>query len=120
MWTNRRGQAAAEYAVLAAVVAAVLIGMQIYLKRGLSGRIRGAADSIGAQYAPKDTTYSYTTTVSGTTTTEAKLLKNQPIDDQGNLGSLIETTTTIERPGEVTTRTGSETVGALSGKKLWD
>jgi len=107
-----------EYALLGAVLVAVLIGMQVYLKRGLSGRMRGAADSLGEQYAPKNTTYSYTTTVSSNVTTTAELLPNQDIGG-GKTGSVMNTTTKIEGDGDTTTRTGSETVGAL-GKSLWD
>lgn len=40
------GQSTAEYAVLVALVAAAIIAMQVYLKRGLQGRIRDLADQI--------------------------------------------------------------------------
>jgi len=36
-----------EYAVLIVVIIAALLGMQIYLKRAISGRWREAADSLG-------------------------------------------------------------------------
>jgi len=43
---RRVGQSTAEYAVLLAVVAAAIISMQIYIKRGVQGRIRDLSDQI--------------------------------------------------------------------------
>lgn len=40
------GQSTTEYAVLLAVVAAALVAMQVYIKRGIQGRIRDLADQI--------------------------------------------------------------------------
>jgi len=36
-----------EYSMLIAIVVAALVGMQIYLKRAVSGRWRQAADTFG-------------------------------------------------------------------------
>jgi len=46
--------ATVEYAFLIAVVVAALLGMSIYLKRGLSGRWRQVGDAFGhgRQYEP--------------------------------------------------------------------
>ena len=43
-----------EYSMLVAIVVAALLGMQIYLKRAISGRWRQAADTFGYGriYAP--------------------------------------------------------------------
>lgn len=46
MW-NRKGQNVAEYSVLIALVIGAAIVMQIYVKRGLQGRVRDGVD-----YAP--------------------------------------------------------------------
>lgn len=62
----RRGQSTAEYAILAAVVIAALLTMQIYMKRGMQGKLREATDQIGEQFAPKKTTYDYTFTTDST------------------------------------------------------
>lgn len=106
------GQTAVEYAVILTVVIAALITMQMYLKRSLSGQIRSAADSIGEQYAPTKTTVDMTTTVSSKTTTTSVLKKQQDIGDS-KTGDVMETTTKVD--AEKTTKTGSETVGALEG-----
>ena len=46
----RNGQSTLEYAILIAVVVAAAIGMQIYVKRGLQGRLRQSAEQVGDQF----------------------------------------------------------------------
>ena len=41
---RRRGQSVTEYAIVFSVVAAAVIGMQIYLKRGLQAKEKGTVD----------------------------------------------------------------------------
>ena len=40
-----RGQSVAEYAILIGVVIAAIIGMQLYVKRGLQGKTRAVMDA---------------------------------------------------------------------------
>jgi len=58
---NLRAASIIEYSLILAVVVAAILGMQIYLKRAISGRWRQAADTFGygRQYDPKyDPNYS--------------------------------------------------------------
>ena len=41
---NQRGQSAAEYAIVLAVVLAALVAMQVYVKRGAQGRLKVGVD----------------------------------------------------------------------------
>ena len=41
---NKRGQSVAEYAVLIGVVIAAIVGMQLYVKRSLQGKVKAVAD----------------------------------------------------------------------------
>ena len=52
----RKAQSTLEYAVVIFAIVAALVTMQIYLKRGIQGKMRQSADSIGEQYAPENTT----------------------------------------------------------------
>lgn len=71
-WLNR-AQSISEYAVLLAVIAGALLGMQVYLKRGIQGRIRDLADQISSKhYESKDTESYYETEQKGTTVQEYK------------------------------------------------
>lgn len=58
---RRRGQSTLEYAVLIVVIIAALIAMQVYLKRGIQGRMRESSDQIGEQFSPGFTTSNVTT-----------------------------------------------------------
>ena len=116
--TSERAQSTLEMAVLTAVIAAALLGMQVYMKRGISGRWRDALDSLGSQYAPRHTTSLITTTERGTTRMTSTLqprIGPQAID-------VMQTTVTIDPTNDnpqQTTRTGSETVGPLTSS-LWN
>ena len=50
---KRRGQSTAEYAVVLGLIAAAVMAMQTYVKRGLQGRIAEATDAVGGQFEPK-------------------------------------------------------------------
>ncbi len=46
---NKKAQTTAEYAVLIGLVVAALLAMQVYVKRGLQGRLRDATDRVATQ-----------------------------------------------------------------------
>jgi Flp pilus assembly pilin Flp len=91
--SGSKGQTTLEYAVLLAIVAGALIAMQVYLKRGIQGRIRDMADQISpTQYEQGRTASNYVTQQIG--------LTNQHYRD----GTV--STNTVEN----VTREGNETV----------
>lgn len=73
---NKKAQNAVEYGALLALVIAVAISMQTYLKRGWQGGMKFAVDKLQrgptgtTQYEPYYLESSYTTTVTGGTDTE--------------------------------------------------
>ncbi len=97
-----RGQSTLEYAIIIAVIVAALVVMQIYIKRGVQGKLRSSTDQIGEQYSPGHTTGGYTTTT-GSTTHEAIVSSYSVTGTANGL-----TTTGITRGDQ--TRTGNETV----------
>lgn len=44
---NRKGQNIAEYSILIALVIAAAVAMQVYVKRGVQGRMKDAVDHTG-------------------------------------------------------------------------
>ncbi len=56
MLNRIKAQSTLEYAMVIVCVAGALIAMQIYVKRSIQGRLRGAADEVGEQYSAKSTT----------------------------------------------------------------
>jgi hypothetical protein len=53
---TKKGQSILEYSILLAVVIAVLLIMQAYVKRGYSGSLKGAADRMGDGFSASGTT----------------------------------------------------------------
>lgn len=97
---KKRAQSTLEYGVLIAVIVAALIAMQVYIKRGVQGRLRTASDDIGDQFSP-----GYTTSLYNVTT---------------NLTSIenISKGETNTSTNQSVTRTGSETVQNYS-QEYW-
>jgi len=52
---QNKAQSTLEYAVIIAVVMVALLAMNIYMRRGFSGRLRDIADTVGPQYWPGST-----------------------------------------------------------------
>ncbi len=52
---NKRGQSTLEYAVLIIVIIGALISIQVYIKRGVQGRLKDSSDQIGDQFSPGNT-----------------------------------------------------------------
>ena len=117
---SSRAQSMLEYSVIIACVIAALIGMQIYIKRGIQGRLQEVSDGIGQQYAPTNITTNITTELTSDTTTNSTLIPltypkdpedppeepAQPIEDEFGLSVYgIDTETEIN---ETVTRSGSE------------
>ena len=67
-WIKRHsGQSTLEYAILIVIVIGALISIQVYIKRGIQGRLRSATDDIGDQYDPGNTRVNIRTVTQVTT-----------------------------------------------------
>ena len=99
----RRGMSTMEFAVLAVCLVAGLIAMQGYIARGMQGRFRQSADSIGEQYAPGRTTSDTTQNFISSSTTITNTT-----DENG-----LTNSTTISNSTDQQRRAGWETVGPL-------
>ena len=55
---KKKGQSTLEYAILVIIVIVALLTVQTYVKRGLQGRLKQAADDIGDQFSPGNYNYS--------------------------------------------------------------
>jgi len=52
---QKRGQSTLEYAVLIVIIIGALLTIQVYIKRGVQGRLKSASDDIGDQYSDGNT-----------------------------------------------------------------
>ena len=87
---QKRGQSTLEYAVLIVVIIGALLTIQVYIKRGVQGRLKSAADDIGDQYSDGNTNEVKTTIRNSAT---------QEVSIAGNTTSLLvipETTNTTD------------------------
>jgi Flp pilus assembly pilin Flp len=64
---NKRGQSTLEYAVLVVIIIGALLTIQVYIKRGVQGRLKSAADDIGDQYSDGNQNMVTTTQRGGST-----------------------------------------------------
>jgi len=48
--SKKKAQSSLEYAILIIIVLGALLSIQMYIKRGIQGRLRSATDDIGEQY----------------------------------------------------------------------
>src|SRR6185503_9108019 len=51
----KRGQSTLEYAVLIIIIIGALLSIQVYIKRGVQGRLKQATDDIGDQFSTGNT-----------------------------------------------------------------
>ncbi len=110
---NRKAQSMLEYAILLGVVISAILLMQAFVKRGVSGQLKDAADKMGDQYSATNTTISQ----------ERGMFKNQDIveetatsaDDTKGIGKYVldaggKVTGTLERGVySLSSRTGGDT-----------
>lgn len=95
-----RGQSTLEYAIIIMVVVGALLAMQIYMKRGLEGKLKDSSDNIGAQYSAGNVSSSHTTTT--VTSSDEKT-------SSGGSSSNVDTSSNI---------TGSENVERLDVEQV--
>lgn len=49
---REKGQSTVEYAIIIAVVISALLAMQMWMRRGVMGKLRDSTDQIGDQFNP--------------------------------------------------------------------
>ena len=60
---KRKAQSTIEYVILIIVIIGALLSIQVYIKRGIQGRLKSATDDIGDQFSPGNTNVQRTMTV---------------------------------------------------------
>jgi Flp pilus assembly pilin Flp len=105
---NKKAQSTLEYAVVLAVVAGALLAMQIYVKRGIQGRLRSSTDTVGEQYS------------AGRTTAKFKMseIDSQSEETIGYTGSLVTDPAATTAPGKGITHSQIITPGQYTKETL--
>lgn len=102
MFSRRKGQSILEYAMIIAVVVAALLAIQIYMKRGVQGKLRSSADDIGGQFEAEKTKVVSKTGRTGTT-----------VEETTAGVTTVSTGIGPSTKAEETTSSGFESVGSL-------
>lgn len=116
MSSKRKGQSTLEYALIIAVVVGALLAMNVYMKRGVQGKLRESVDSVGEQYSAGNVISKYTTTQTGSLVTQ---------EDFGNAAaggkgaSQYKVTTPAETKRTATGTDAEKVNSALAGEKLF-
>ena len=73
MLSKKRGQSALEYALVITVAILALIAVNVYMKRGIQGRLKSSTDEIGRQFEANRFETSWRSTGTGlSNTTETR------------------------------------------------
>jgi len=98
--SKKRAQSSLEYAILIIIVLGALLTIQVYIKRGIQGRLRSATDDIGEQYAvgkinltKKTRFYSKTNEVATEGTSTSTLVADEYTNvslNQASVGNLVQ------------------------------
>ena len=64
---KKKAQSTLEYAVLIIIVIGALLSIQVYIKRGVQGRLKSATDDIGDQFSVGNTNVITIVTVASNT-----------------------------------------------------
>ncbi len=97
-----KGQSTIEFAILIVIIIGALLLIQVYVKRGVQGRLKSAADDIGEQFSPGNTNLTITTVTSSRT-------------KEGNLKGKL--TQTLESPDITTVTTNQKIINV--DREFW-
>jgi hypothetical protein len=88
---RQKGQSTLEYAILIIIIIGALLSIQVYIKRGVQGRLKSATDDIGSQFSPGNTNVTKRMTTSSVSSetfvsgvTKSQLLGNEVTQDLMN------------------------------------
>ena len=105
---KRNGQSTVEYAVLILVIVAALVAIQVYMKRGVEGKMRDSSDRIGEQYSAGHMSSTETTTQTGAMGTTETF----------GVGTKGESVYTVTEPAKIDKQITEETTKKLDEEPL--
>ena len=81
---RQKGQSTLEYAILIIIIIGALLSIQVYIKRGIQGRLKSATDDIGYQFSPGNTNVTRTMVTSSQSadTFKAGVTKSQLLQEE--------------------------------------
>jgi Flp pilus assembly pilin Flp len=106
---NHKGQTILEYTVIVIIILGVMIAMKDYIKRGIQGRWKSAADDFGDQYDPQ----SVNSNIVYATQVNAQSIVTVLNGSNNSTGQLEQGqwTNRVDASNSLETKTGSTQVG---------
>ncbi len=89
----KKGQSTLEYAILIIIIIGALLSIQVYIKRGIQGRLKSAADDIGEQFDPGNTNVIKVVSSSGRTTESFMAGVTNSVMQRDEITETVENTT---------------------------
>jgi len=114
---NRRGQSVAEYAILVGVVVAAIVGMQVYVKRSLQGKVKAVADSFATDASGVVSPLQYEPYYTGAGETETKVVRQKATEKMTAGGRISRTG--IDEETTRTTPTATKQGADLAADDAW-
>ncbi len=97
---NRKGQNIAEYSILIALVIAAAVAMQVYVKRGVQGRVADAVDhtggTVGTDVGGSALTFSGKQFEPDYVDTSANVSSNRGLQENTSAGGIVNRTSVNE------------------------
>lgn len=106
---KRKGQTILEYTVILIIILGVVIAMKDYVKRGIQGRWKSAADNFGDQYDPQTVNSS----IMYATQVNAQSIVSVVNGSDNSSGTTLkgQWTNRVDMSNSLETKTGSTQVG---------
>jgi len=106
---GHKGQMILEYTVILIIIIGVLIAMKDYIKRGIQGRWKSAADDFGDQYDP--TTVNANIVYQTQANAQSVVTVINGLADVGGVTTQGQWTTREDYSNSVETKTGNTQIG---------
>ena len=117
IFKNKRAQSTLEYALLISVVIAALIAIQVYMKRGVMGKLKESTDQVGEQWTPENNfTRTWTISSSGPQSQFEDRTRGDLTEANATTGMLFTNSTLDSATVETLTRDEDETWGTAPAK----
>ena len=111
----RKAQSTLEYVYLLAIMAAAIIAMLVYMKRGFQGNLRGQAEQIGAgYYDPKNTSVDSVETKRAQSTVVSESVSTTTYGAPKAGSTSVSSSSNTEEGTQTVDRQTNENLGSLS------
>ena len=89
MRKNRKGQSTLEYALTVTVVIAALLAINVFMKRGVQGRLKESTDDVGQQFDGRRN-YTYAWRSAGNSTVDSVIRETRNTTQDAIISNIVQ------------------------------